>query len=180
MKKIRKFVAVAMIAVMGLAMTGCYGSFALTKKVHSWNGSLGNKFVQEVVFLGFNIIPVYPIATFLDAVILNLVEFWTGSNPMALNQGVNKVEMNGEMFTVNVDSDQITIFNQDGSLVNDLRFNNNDNTWYSVVDGSVQKLMTINENSVQIYSNGNVVELAKSEMSPKTALLAAGGYYASK
>ena len=37
MKKIRKFVAVAMIAVMGFTMSGCIGSFALTNKVLDWN-----------------------------------------------------------------------------------------------------------------------------------------------
>jgi len=180
MKKFRKFVAVAMIAVMGFAMTGCVGSFALTNKVLDWNKGLGNKFVQEIVFLGFHIIPVYPITIFGDAIILNLIEFWTGSNPVALNEGVNQIEMNGQMYTVNIAEDHITILDESGTLVNDLRFNNNDNTWYSVFDGKVEKLMTINENTVQIYSQNNVVEIEHSNMSPKTALMAASGYVAVK
>ncbi|MGI6477974.1 MAG: DUF3332 domain-containing protein [Salinivirgaceae bacterium] len=180
MKKIRKFVAVAMIAVMGFTMSGCIGSFALTNKVLDWNKGLGNKFVQEVVFLGFHIIPVYEVTIFLDAVILNLVEFWTGGNPMALNEGVNQVEMNGQMYTVNVAEDHITIHNESGTLINDLRFDNNDNTWYSVIDGNVEKLMTINDNTVQIYSKNNVVEVDHSSMSPKTALMAASGFVAVK
>ena len=65
-------------------------------------------------------------------------------------------------------------------MINDLRFDNNDNTWYSVIDGNVEKLMTINDNTVQIYSKNNVVEVDHSSMSPKTALMAASGFVAVK
>lgn len=77
--------AVLAVAAMGLvASTGCIGSFQLTRKVYSWNKSVSSdKFVQELVFLGLNIVPVYGIATFADAVFANSVEFWTGTNPVA-------------------------------------------------------------------------------------------------
>ncbi len=61
---------------------GCYGSFALTKKVHEWNGEVSeNKFVVWVAFLGLTIIPVYGVAIAVDALVMNTVEFWTGDNP---------------------------------------------------------------------------------------------------
>lgn len=77
--------AVFAVAAMGLvASTGCIGAFQLTRKVYSWNKSVSSdKFVQELVFLGLNIVPVYGIATFADAVFANSVEFWTGTNPVA-------------------------------------------------------------------------------------------------
>jgi hypothetical protein len=37
------------------------------------------------VFLAAYVVPVYGIAGFIDAVILNSIEFWTGSNPVAAN-----------------------------------------------------------------------------------------------
>lgn len=71
--------------------TGCYGSFALTKKLHAWNGTVcgtetgpssAAAWGNECVFLICNIIPVYGVCVWVDALILNSVEFWTGSNPM--------------------------------------------------------------------------------------------------
>lgn len=63
-------------------LAGCYGSFNLTRKVWKFNGEVGGKWVNEVVFLAMNIVPVYSLAGFVDAVILNTIEFWTGSNPV--------------------------------------------------------------------------------------------------
>lgn len=77
--------AVLAVAAVGLiASTGCIGSFQLTRKVYSWNTTVSaDKFVQEVVFLALNIVPVYGVATLADAVFANTVEFWTGENPVA-------------------------------------------------------------------------------------------------
>jgi hypothetical protein len=67
-----------------LVTTGCFGSFGATRAIYGWNkGVSGNKFIQWVVFLGLNIIPVYPIGGVADLFIFNALEFWTGSNPMA-------------------------------------------------------------------------------------------------
>lgn len=58
---------------------GCYGSFPLTKAVYKFNSNaIPNKLGQEILFLVFIILPVYSIAMFGDAVVCNLIEFWTG------------------------------------------------------------------------------------------------------
>ncbi|MBN1420566.1 MAG: DUF3332 family protein [Planctomycetes bacterium] len=75
-------VVAALLAAVLIAAPGCYGPFTLTKQVHHWNGQVGEKWVNEVVFLVFVIIPVYGIATLGDAIIFNSIEFWTGSNPL--------------------------------------------------------------------------------------------------
>lgn len=68
-----------------LSLQGCYGSFALTKKFYAWNGSLPNKWVKSlVVFFGGEV--VYGLSATVDVVVLNLIEFWTGSNPVAAGQ----------------------------------------------------------------------------------------------
>lgn len=78
----------ATLTVTGLIQTSCMGKFALLKKVYSWNESAtGNKFVNNLLFWILNILPVYGFAVFVDAVILNLIEFWSGSNPLAMNEG---------------------------------------------------------------------------------------------
>ena len=76
----RRFVVSALAAA---ASTGCYGKFAATKKLHDWNGSFGSKFVSTLIFWLFLILPVYELFALGDALIFNLIEFWTGSNPLA-------------------------------------------------------------------------------------------------
>ena len=85
-----RIVAAVLIVVLMVSTVGCYGSFELTKKVYKWNGTLGDKWLNEVAFLALNIIPVYGISVFIDAWILNSLEFWTGNNPMAANE--NSIE----------------------------------------------------------------------------------------
>lgn len=68
-------------------LQGCYGAFAATKKVYKWNGTVGDKWVNSIVMVALNIIPVYQIAGVADILILNTVEFWTGSNPLAMKDG---------------------------------------------------------------------------------------------
>ena len=83
MKRHTLFVILAIAITL---LSGCYGSFALTRKVYRWNGTLGDKYVQSVVFWAFVILPVYECTTFIDAVVLNTAEFWLGSNPLALSE----------------------------------------------------------------------------------------------
>lgn len=71
------------VLALALAVTGCYGPFRLTKKIHAWNGTVGEKWVNELVFLGLNVLPVYPFAALGDAIIFNSIEFWGGNNPIA-------------------------------------------------------------------------------------------------
>jgi hypothetical protein len=61
-------------------MTGCFGKFALTRKLYGFNDSIGNKFLKTFVFWGLIIIPACQMCATADFVIFNLLEFWTGSN----------------------------------------------------------------------------------------------------
>ena len=75
--------AIALTTLLGVSTTACYGKFMLTRKVYEINGKVtDNKFVHSLVMWVFMIVPVYFLAGVADVVILNLVEFWTGTNPM--------------------------------------------------------------------------------------------------
>ena len=78
----------ASVLFTGLIQTSCMGKFALLKKLYSWNEkATGNKFLDNLLFWILNIVPVYGFVVFVDAFILNLIEFWTGANPVAMNEG---------------------------------------------------------------------------------------------
>lgn len=86
----------ALLAVSAAGTTGCFGKFSLTRKLYAWNtGVGGNKFVTNLVFWGLCIIPVYELAGAGDLIVLNAVEFWTGSNPVADARDVQTRELPG-------------------------------------------------------------------------------------
>lgn len=71
-------VAVSAVLASSVLFSSCIGSFALFNKVLDWNQGLGNKFVNELVFICLNIIPVYGISALIDAIVLNTIEFGQG------------------------------------------------------------------------------------------------------
>jgi hypothetical protein len=102
--------------------TGCFGQFALTRKLYNWNDGLGNKFVKTVVLWAFMIIPVYEVLGLADLWVLNVIEFWGGSNPVAnlhmqqLPDGSVQVERDGlVMRLVPTGENRFDIF-RDGKL----------------------------------------------------------------
>lgn len=84
----KKVLSVGLILALASSMmfTSCIGSFALTNKVLSWNKQVGNKFVNTLIFAAFWPIPVYPLTMFADVIVINSIEFWSGSNPVADNK----------------------------------------------------------------------------------------------
>lgn len=126
MQRIGSKVLMASLLAGTTLFSGCYGSFALTKKVHSWNGEVSpNKFVQWLVFLGLNVVPVYGVAVAVDALIVNTVEFWTGDNPAGgvatrvekHDDGTATVYRGDDVFTaVPVAHDKVEIF-KDGQRI---------------------------------------------------------------
>ena len=83
MNRLRKATMVCLLASLAAYSSGCYGNFNVTRRLHHWNGEVGGKWVNELVFLGLNFIPVYGFATLGDAIIFNSIEFWTGDNPVS-------------------------------------------------------------------------------------------------
>lgn len=64
-----------------LTATSCIGPNNAFNSVLTWNSKLtDSKYVNELAFLGLNIIPVYPLCLFGDYLIFNSWEFWTGDN----------------------------------------------------------------------------------------------------
>ena len=82
MKKFYLTVGVVLALCASMGLSSCIGSFALTNKVISWNNQVGSKFVNELVFFAFWILPVYEVTALADVLIINSIEFWSGNNPL--------------------------------------------------------------------------------------------------
>ena len=91
-----------------IVLSGCYGKYACFNKLLAWNGSLGNKWLNSIVHFAMNVIPVYGIAMFVDMLVLNTVEFWTGSNPLAAGDSYYEKDAQG--------NEILAVKNADGSM----------------------------------------------------------------
>jgi hypothetical protein len=80
--RLAKVVVLCLLTSVGWLAAGCFGRFELTRRVYDVNRSVEDKYLRSAVTWLFVIIPVYGVAALLDFVVFNLVEFWTGENPV--------------------------------------------------------------------------------------------------
>lgn len=153
MKRKYVYVAVALLLAGSMTFSSCIGSFSLTNKVLSWNQTLDNKFVNELVFIALHIVPVYPVAVVIDGLVINSIEFWTGDNPMEAGI-VKKVQGQNGVYTVETLKDGYKIQDEKGQQMN-LVYDKKTNTWNMVADGQTTKLIKVvdKENAI-VYVNG--------------------------
>lgn len=149
MKKKYLSVAVAVTLASSMMLSSCIGSFALTNKLLSWNKQVGNKFVNELVFFAFWILPVYEVSGLADILVINSIEFWSGSNPVA--KGKKMIDGKDGRYLVECDGKGYTITGEnDGSVVR-LDFDSTDRSWSITSDGVTMPLMTfVDDTHVQL------------------------------
>jgi hypothetical protein len=92
-----KGIALVLVAAVGALSAGCFGKFQLTRKLYDINQSIDDKYVRSAATWIF-VIP-YALTGILDLVIFNVIEFWTGENPVA-SAPVTKVYAQGNGRTV--------------------------------------------------------------------------------
>ncbi len=126
----KTILSVAVVCLLGASMVStpsCIGSFSLTNRLLGWNNNIGNKFLNELVFFAFWVLPVYEVSGLADLLVLNSIEFWSGSNPMA--KGEKVIEGNDGKYLVKCDGKGYDVIScTDGSKVR-LDFEAKDNTW---------------------------------------------------
>jgi hypothetical protein len=70
-------------AALTLGATGCLGPNNAFNSINNWNAEVSDSdVVNEALFIGMNIIPVYAFAYMGDVLIFNTVEYWSGGNPI--------------------------------------------------------------------------------------------------
>ncbi len=82
MKRYLRIIAsMLVLTVLVLSLVSCAGKFSLTHKLLNWNLSL-NKWLGSFLLFIFIVIPVYGVCLLIDWIILNVIEFYSGSNPI--------------------------------------------------------------------------------------------------
>lgn len=134
--------------------SSCIGSFKLWNGMKDWNQGLGNKFVNELVFIALHIVPVYEIAYLADLVVVNTIEFWSGSNPMASNE-VKEIKGEKANYLVQTNEDGYTITNKDDNMSMNLVYNEANKTWNAVTENESIELIKMNDDGTATINMQN-------------------------
>lgn len=152
MKKNGSATIFALILSGSIVFSSCVGSFGLFNHVAKWNQNVSNKFVNELVFLALNIIPIYPVCYMADALVINSIEFWTGSNPMASVGNVKKVKGENGNYLVKTLENGYSITKEGETASTNLIFNQQDQTWSATYEGVSSTLLKMNnDGTAQLY-----------------------------
>lgn len=112
----RTTAAVLVVSMFGLSQVGCIGQMATVGLVQKFNLKVTeNKWGRWVVFLLLYIIPVYEIAALIDLVIVNSIEFHSGTNPITDKPRIAVREGHEEVIAAD-GSRAVSRMNADGSV----------------------------------------------------------------
>lgn len=135
-----------------ITLSSCIGSFGLFNNVLSWNKRLSkNKFLNELVF--FVLTPAYVVCGAVDFLVLNTVEFWSGSNPITKVGHVDNVwGKDGKMYAVKTLKNGYEITKPTGDKVFFV-YNKKANSWSMEADGQNVELFRFNEDGSTVQAN---------------------------
>lgn len=178
MRKKHLILATVVALSASMMMQSCIGSFALFNKVKNWNDHVGDKFVNEIVFVAMWVLPVYELCFVADLFILNSIEFWSGENP-ALTSEVKVVDGKDAKYLVARNEGGYTITNMTTKQVTRFNFNAEDNSWSLENNGQEVKLFTfVDDNHVDVITRDGSytrVELSQPGVLAYQELVGIGG-----
>ena len=125
--RLGKVVALVLVVSVGVVFSaGCFGKFQLTRKVYDINKSVEDKYLRSAVTWLLVIIPVYGLAGFLDFILFNVIEFWSGENPIVSGPQTRVYAKGDDRAVMTIDrKDEATVATvaryRAGSLVSTLR-----------------------------------------------------------
>ena len=158
MKKTFKLTALLLAAT--IMFSSCIGSFQLTSKVFKLNKSLGSKWVNELVFAACCVLPVYEITLFVDAIVFNSIEFWTGKKMLA-NNGETKIVKNSQGENVEITAMENGYNLSNGSESMNLVFDEESQVWSAEYNNvSTNLIKIVDDNNAQLFlMNGEMLDV---------------------
>ena len=142
--KIKQIKVSALFLAATLLTTSCVGSFSLFNRVAKWNThATGSKFLNEIIFILIS--PAYAVCGVADLLVLNTVEFWSGSNPMAQKVGTTQEVLgkDGRYYAVTTLSDGYEVKCPDGETIRFV-YDRTTDSWSQVQDGKQTEIFRFN------------------------------------
>ncbi len=160
-----------------MAVSSCIGSFGLFNKVLDWNKqATGNKFLNWLIFIVIS--PAYVLCGVADMLVINSIEFWSGTNPLAENIGKteNIMGSDGKLYAVTTLEDGYEVKAPDGKIVN-FKHNAEDDSWSMIQDGKTTKLLRIKDKeTAEIYlKDGGRMDVSLDQQGMYNARMAVNG-----
>ena len=179
MRKKHLIVATVVALSASMMMQSCIGSFALFNKVKNWNDHVGDKFVNELVFVAMWILPVYELSFAADLLILNSIEFWSGTNPALAQNETRVVDGKDAQYLVARNAEGYSITNMKTNQVTRFVFDAQNNSWSLDNNGEQVKLFTfVDDTHVDMLTRDGsykTVELSQSGVLAYQEMVGAGG-----
>jgi hypothetical protein len=179
MKRISLKVAACMLSA-SLLFSSCFiGKYALWNKYINWQTHMtGIKFINAIV--GFILVPIVgSVCTLVDVLVLNTVEFWSGSNPVQANIGKTKQVMgkDGQYYAVTTLKNGYEVKAPNGEVTYFLHNDEND-SWSVEQNGVSKELFRYNgDGTIQATVNGETRNFTLNEVGVSDARMAAGNGY---
>jgi hypothetical protein len=142
MKKVSIKVAAILLA-SGFLCSSCIGSFALFNKYEKWQCHMTNvKIVNGIV--GFILQPIVGgICLFVDAVVLNTIEFWSGNNPMTASATQIVLGQDGRYYAVTSTKNGYEVKSPDG-VVTQFVHDQATDSWSMTQNGVTKEIFRFN------------------------------------
>lgn len=142
-----------------LLFSSCLGSFQAFNNLKDWNQEISDsKFVNNLVFWGLNIIPVYGLFFIGDTLIFNVIEFWSGSNPISMKPGETEtqlVERDGNTYKMVASTNRIQVQVTDGPKKGkklELFYRPGEKSWNAIKpNGEIIKLSSFEDGFYLVY-----------------------------
>lgn len=120
-----------------------------------------------MIFWGLNIVPVYGLFFIGDTLIFNVIEFWSGSNPIAMKDGESEIQMvehDGNTFEMIATKNRIQVTVVEGPKKGkkiDLVYKPDEKSWNAIrPNGEIIKLSSFEEGFYIVYMpNGEKVKI---------------------
>lgn len=136
--------ALATLLICSIGLSSCIGSFRLTGSVMKWNNQVGSKFLNEIVFFAFWILPVYEVTALSDILVINAIEFWSGRSPILASE--KTIDTGNDTYIIRADSRGYTIISQTTGQETRLDFIEETQTWALNLDGEMHPFLTFGDN----------------------------------
>ncbi len=172
------------IALSGLTLASCIGSYATVTKVQNWNAqATDNKFLNTLIHIGLYIVPVYELSFVADFFIFNTIEFWTDSNPMMAGT-VKEVQSENGKYLVTTTKDGYSIEKEGEENPIELKFNGEEQSWNVVSNGKTYEILKLREDGTvdMNLQNGQYLNVTPDAQGVKQAhdMIMSTTYYAAR
>ena len=162
MKTILKILSISLVVIL---LSGCFGNFQLTRNLYQWNSQVGDKFANTAVMWVMMIVPVYSVCGFIDFFILNVIEFWTGENPMTMAEGdidIQTIETDGKTYEIKATKNRFDITQLAGADAGKsvaIIYNSKDGSWYLQSEDKLQQIAAVEDGFLNLlYPDGTTLK----------------------